>query len=108
MANTVVETSTGSSEPSTPSAAKSSSTSAKASTVGTGWVIRPKTMRPDSSRSSSTGTIPRPVSSPIVPSWSGAPSTKAVPRTGCPANGSSVAGVKIRIRTFPPSRGGST
>ena len=50
----------------------------------------------------------RPVSSAITPSCSGAPSTNAVPRHGCPANGSSLRGVKIRIRTVPPSRGGRT
>ena len=61
-----------------------------AATVGTGWVIRPKTIRPASSRSSSTGTMPLPVSSAITPSCSGAPSTNAVPRHGCPANGISL------------------
>ena len=44
---------------------------------------------------------PRPVSSSTTPRWSGAPRTHAVPRTGCPANGSSVRGVKIRTRTRP-------
>ena len=35
-------------------------------------------------------------------------STHAVPRHGCPANGSSDFGVKMRIRTVPPCSGGST
>ena len=54
------------------------------------------------------GRCPAPVSSAITPSCSGAPRTNAVPRHGCPANGSSLRGVKIRIRTVPPSRGGRT
>ena len=62
-------------------------------------------MRPDSSRSSLTGTLPRPVSSVITSSWSGAPSTKAVPSVGWPANGSSKVGVKMRILTLPPFSG---
>ncbi len=45
--------------------------------------------------------MPLPVSSAIVPSCSGAPSTNAVPRHGWPANRSSFCGVKIRIRTRP-------
>ena len=97
--------STGSSEPATPSASHSAAPAGNGSTVGTGCSIRPKTMRPDSSRSSATGTLPRPVSSVITPSWSGAPSTKAVPSVGCPANGSSKYGVKMRIRTLPPALG---
>lgn len=32
----------------------------------------------------------------------------AVPRTGCPANGNSLAGVKIRTRASAPAAGGST
>ena len=51
-------TSTGSSDASTPSAASSASARSKGATLGTGCVIRPNTIRPDSSRSSSTGTIP--------------------------------------------------
>ena len=31
-----------------------------------------------------------------------------MPSVGCPANGSSTAGVKIRIRACPPDSGGST
>ena len=55
------------------------------------------------SRSSVTGTTPEPVSSRISPSCSGAASTNADPSTGWPANGSSTAGVKMRIRACPPS-----
>ena len=51
------------------------------------------------SRSSSTGTTPAPVSSRITIFCSGPPSTKAEPSVGCPANGSSLDGVKMRIRT---------
>ena len=47
--------STGSSERSTPSAASSSAERSNGSTVGTGCTIRPKTMPPDSSRSSVNG-----------------------------------------------------
>ena len=60
------------------------------------------------SRSSATGTTPAFVSSLITESCSGAASTNAVPSVGCPANGSSVAGVKIRIRACPSLSGGST
>ena len=35
-------------------------------------------------------------------------STTAVPSTGWPANGSSAAGVKMRMRASPPSRLGSS
>ena len=92
----------------TPSAASISSARSYGWTVGTGCVIRPKTIRPDSSRSSSTGTMPLPVSSAITPSCSGAPRTNAVPRHGMPGERDLVCGVKMRIRTVPPSRGGST
>jgi len=61
------------------------------------------------SRSSSTGTIPPAISIRSTIFWSGPPSTNAVPSVGWPANGSSVAGVKIRMRTSAPSAcGGST
>ncbi len=76
--------------------------------MGTGCTIRPKTIRPDSSRSSCTGTTPTAVSSAIVSSWSGAASTNAEPSVGWPAKGSSVTGVKIRMRACPPSRAGRT
>ena len=70
--------------------------------------MRPKTMRPDSSRSSTTGTMPMPHSSSITPSCSGAASTNAAPSVGWPANGISPDSVKMRIQACPPSRGGST
>ena len=66
--------------------------------------MRPKTTAPPE-RSSSTGTMPRPVSS-LTTSRS-PQSTNAVPSTGWPANGSSAPGVKIRIRASPPCSGGS-
>src|SRR5436190_2910627 len=72
-----------------------------------GCSIQPKTMRAPS-RSSVTGITPDSVSSRISPSCSGAASTKAEPRIGWPANGSSFEGVKMRIRAWPPSSGGST
>ena len=79
--------------------------SANGSTVGTAAPsgrrrsdrIRPARARP--------GTLPRPVSSVITPSCSGAPSTNAVPSVGCPANGSSKVGVKIRIRDVAAALG---
>ena len=46
------------------------------------------------------------VSSQISGSCIGVPSTNAVPSTGWPANGSSVAGVKIRSRAWPSASGG--
>ena len=49
-----------------------------------------------------------PVSSTIVGSCSGAASTNALPSTGWPANGNSLNGVKIRIRTCPPFAAGYT
>ena len=67
----------GSSELSTPTAARSSTASANGSTVGTGWLIQPKLIR-SSSRSSRTGMGPLPVSSTISGSWSGEASTNAV------------------------------
>ncbi len=39
-------------------------------------------------------------------SWSGAASTNAVPSVGCPAKGTSPAGVKIRMRTCPSAVAG--
>jgi len=98
----------GSSDRSTPSVARSASASSSARTVGTGCCIRPNTRAPDSSRSSSTGTIPMPVSSSITPRWSGCARTQAVPRTGWPANDISWRGLKIRIRACPPASAGST
>ena len=60
-------------------------------------------MRPNTilgpSRSSSTGTTPAPVSSRTTIFDSGPPRTNAAPSVGWPANGSSTAGVKIRMRT---------
>ena len=100
--------STGTIDVSTPSATSSASTWGYGSTVGTGCVIRPKTILPESSRSSSIGTTPRPVSSAMRPFCRGPASTNAVPSTGCPANGSSVRGVKILIRTSPSPSAGST
>ena len=70
--------------------------------------MRPKTIAPDSSRSSATGTIPARVSSSMMPRWSGAPSTNAVPSVGWPANRISVPGLKILIRAVPPCSGGRT
>ena len=100
--------STGSPERSTPSAASSSSARANGSHVGIGCSIQPKTIAAPS-RSSSTGTTPAPVSSRSTIFCSGPPSTNAAPSVGCPANGSSAAGVKIRIRTSASSAcGGST
>ena len=69
--------------------------------------MRPNVMR-GPSRSSTIGTSPRPVSSTMVGSCSGAASTNALPSTGCPANGSSLNGVKIRIRACPPCAAGYT
>src|SRR5262245_29026724 len=69
--------------------------------------MRPKMMR-GPSRSSTIGTGPMPVSSTMVGSCSGAASTNALPSTGCPANGSSLNGVKIRIRAWPPAAAGYT
>jgi hypothetical protein len=60
------------------------------------------------SRCSSIGTTPTPISSRTVESPSAVPITNAVPRTGCPANGISFAGVKMRMRTSPPCSGGRT
>ena len=51
---------------------------------------------------------PAPVSSSIASRPRCPQSTNALPSVGCPANGSSVAGVKIRIRASPPAAGGST
>ncbi len=70
--------------------------------------MRPNSSRPPSPRSSTIGTIPCFVSSQISGSCIGVPSTNAVPRTGWPANGSSDAGVKIRIRAWPSASGGYT
>ena len=70
--------------------------------VGIGCAIRPKTIRAPS-RSSSTGTTPLPVSSRISPSCIGPASTNAAPRVGCPANGTSTPGVKIRILAWASS-----
>ena len=75
-----------------------------ARTVGSGCSIRPKTIRAPS-RSSATGTVPRPVSIRISSSCSGPASTNAVPSVGCPANGTSSAGVKMRILTWPSACG---
>src|SRR5512134_1624981 len=91
-----------------PSAASNASGSGYGSTRGTGWTMRPKRSAPDSSRSSSTGTMPMPVSSSTTARWSGVPSTHAVPSVGCPAKGSSAAGVKIRMRAVPPPSAGRT
>ena len=66
--------------------------------------MRPNTIRP-SSRSSRTGTRPAPVSSLISSSESGALRMNAVPSVGCPANGISIVGVKIRIRACPSPSG---
>ena len=55
-----------------------------------------------------TGTVPTPVSSRTTPSWSGAASTSAAPSVGCPANGISWRGLKIRIRAVPSAAAGST
>ena len=67
-------------------------------------------MRPNTilgpSRSSRTGTSPMPVSITIVSSCIGWAITNAVPSVGCPANGSSEAGVKMRMRMFPPASAG--
>ena len=91
-----------------PSAASSSPSAANGCHVGTGCSIQPKLIRAPS-RSSSTGTIPAPVSSRSTIACSGPPSTKAAPSVGCPAKGSSAAGVKMRMRTSAPSAcGGST
>ena len=65
-----------------------------------GCGIQPKTIR-EPSRSSRTGTTPAPVSSRSRRAAAARASTNAVPSIGCPANGSSSAGVKIRIRTCP-------
>ena len=70
--------------------------------------MRPKAIPPRPSRSSTTGTVPTPVSSSITPRCSGSPSTKAVPSVGWPANGSSWSGVKIRMRAVPPCSAGNT
>ena len=69
--------------------------------------MRPNTIR-SCSRSSATGTIPMPVSSRKTGACSGAASTKADPRVGWPANGSSAEGVKIRIRACASASDGST
>ena len=69
--------------------------------MGIGSVIQPKMIRAPS-RSSATGTIPLPVSSRISVNWSGAARTNAVPSVGCPANGTSWAGVNILMRAFRP------
>ncbi len=82
----------------TPSAAKSASVSPNGFQVGIGWSIQPKRIS-GPSRSSSTGTTPAPVSSRSTIFWRGPPSTNAEPSVGCPANGSSAAGVKMRMRT---------
>ncbi len=100
--------STGSSDPETPSAAKSACVSATGRTSGRGCSMRPKTMRPESSRSSATVTTPAPVSSAIAPSWSGAPRTYAVPRIGCPAKGISWRGLKMRTLACPSASAGRT
>jgi hypothetical protein len=54
-------------------------------------------MRPNPS-ATSTGTMPVPVSSRTVVRFRSAAITAAVPSTGCPANGSSLTGVKMRTR----------
>jgi hypothetical protein len=75
---------------------------------GIGCSISPKMIR-GPSRVSSTGTTPESVSIRITSFESGPPSTNAAPSVGWPANGSSRAGVKIRIRTSASSDdGGST
>ncbi len=80
----------------------------RAARSGSAPASEPKMIRAPS-RSSSTGTTPAPVSRLITIFCSGPPRTNADPSVGCPANGSSVAGVKIRIRTSAPSAcGGST
>src|SRR5215475_1805804 len=66
-----------------------------------------ETIRPFS-RANSTGTTPTPVSSLILCMAAGSPSTNAAPRTGCPANGNSTDGVKMRTRASPPSCAGNT
>ena len=91
-------TSTGSSERSTPSAASSPASSAYGSTVGIGCSIRPKTIRAPS-RSSRTGTTPRPVSSRISlelqrPGEDERRAERRVARRTAPRP----PGVKIRIR----------
>ena len=48
------------------------------------------------------------VRSPTSPSSPADASTNAVPTFGCPANGISLVGVKIRTRRVPPFSGGST
>ena len=55
-----------------------------APTLGSGWLIRPNTIFPLPSRSSSTGTMPLFVSSSITPRWSEDASTHAVPETRMP------------------------
>ncbi len=75
--------------------------------LGIGCCIQPKVILAPS-RSSVTGTMPDWVSSRISPSCSGWASTNADPRTGWPAKGSSLAGVKIRMRACPPLSGGKT
>jgi hypothetical protein len=73
-----------------------------ASQVGIGWSIQPNVIF-GPSRTSSTGTTPAPVSRRMTTFDIGPPSTNADPSVGCPANGSSPAGVKIRIRTSASS-----
>ena len=59
--------------------------------------MRPDVIRP-SARVRRTSTAPAPVSSVTASASDAEPSTYAVPSVGCPANGSSLNGVKIRIR----------
>ena len=67
-----------------------------------------------SRRSTAIGTIPAFSSNVIRIGWSSGPSsprvasTNAVPTLGCPANGTSTAGVKIRTRRVLPFSGGKT
>jgi hypothetical protein len=99
--------STGSTALAMPTAPRMAAASGTGSTFGVGCVMRPKMMR-GPSRCKTTGTGPIPVSSTIVSTCSGPPSTKAAPSTGCPANGSSLPGVKIRIRACPPASARNT
>ena len=94
--------STGRPEDSTPTASSSSRSRANGSHEGSGWRIRANGA-PPSPRATVTGTSPRAVSSVTCSRPSAVATRIAPPSSGCPANGSSSVGVKIRARTSPRS-----
>ena len=71
-----------------------------------GWVIVQRVTKPPS-RWTSTAIVPTGHSRRTSASGTDRASTYAVPISGCPANGSSVRGMKIRTRAVPPRSAGS-